>query len=140
MRNGSRTGSRASAGFSRSYPLGIMAIFAAYAGADFLTTESDNVIVMSQPLGNYARAAVDFVVSEYGATTIGVIAGDYSYLDSYYIGMDDQTEQLGVTWQKEIFTAGTVAVNDPDFVRQACSAFPGRVAITLLYVPLRTAP
>lgn len=83
-------------------------VFSAYAGADFLTTEADNIIVMSQPLGNYARAAVDYVVKKYGAKKIGVIAGDYSYLDSYYIGMDDWTNKLGVTWEKQIFTAGTV--------------------------------
>lgn len=66
-----------------------------FASADFLTTEADNLVVVSASVSNFARVAGDFATSKLGATTVGSIAGDYSFLDSYYKGLDDSLKKNG---------------------------------------------
>lgn len=66
-----------------------------FASADFLTTEADNLVVVSASVSNYARVAAEFTTSELGAKKVATIAGDYSFLDSYYKGLDDVLDASG---------------------------------------------
>lgn len=65
-------------------------IIVSFASAEFLTEESDNLALISASVADFARVAVDFATQTLGAKTVGTIAGDYSFLDTYYKGLDDQ--------------------------------------------------
>ncbi|MBY4213365.1 ABC transporter substrate-binding protein [Rhodococcus fascians] len=70
-------------------------IIVSFASADFLTEEADNLVVVSSSVANYARVSADFATTELGAKTVGSVAGDYSFLDSYYEGLDSQLDLTG---------------------------------------------
>jgi branched-chain amino acid transport system substrate-binding protein len=89
-------------------------VWAAYASADFLTdAPPHNIVVVGPRLDNVARAAVDYAVKAYGAKKIGVIGDSYSYMDSYYVGLDDTTKALGVTWTKQVINSGNTVDYSP---------------------------
>ena len=67
-----------------------LSVFSSFSCADFLTTEADNIVVVCGSLQNIARAATDFAVTEFDPERVGTIAGDYSFLESYYTGVDEQ--------------------------------------------------
>lgn len=79
-----------------------------FASADFLTTEADNLVVVSASVANFARVAADFTTSELGASKVATIAGDYSFLDSYYSGLDDVLGSAGAeNVSKQTYPDGT---------------------------------
>lgn len=85
-----------------------LGIVSSFSCADFLTSDADNIAVVCGSLSNIARAATDFAISEFDATTVGSIAGDYSFLDSYYAGIDDQLEVMGATnASRQVYSEGT---------------------------------
>lgn len=65
--------------------LGMVVSFAA---ADFLTDEADNLALVLTGVSNTGRVAGEFATDHLDAKTVGSIAGDYSFLDSYYAGLD----------------------------------------------------
>ncbi len=65
-------------------------IVVSFASADFLTEKSDNLILISASVADYARASAKFATQVLGAKTVGSIAGDYTFLDTYYKGLDAQ--------------------------------------------------
>lgn len=79
-----------------------------FASADFLTTEADNLVVVSAAVSNFARVAADFATSVLGAKRIATIAGDYSFLDSYYAGLEEVFQQKDATSvAKQTYADGT---------------------------------
>lgn len=67
-------------------------IVVSFASADFLTEKADNLIQVSASVADYARVAASFATEILGAKTVGSIAGDYTFLDTYYEGLDSQLE------------------------------------------------
>lgn len=65
-------------------------IVVSFASADFLTEKSDNLVLVSASVADYARVAAKFANEKLGAKTVGSIAGDYTFLDTYYRGLDAQ--------------------------------------------------
>lgn len=65
-------------------------IIVSFASADFLVEKSDNLILISASVADYARVAAKFATEHLGAKTVGSISGDYSFLDTYYKGLDEQ--------------------------------------------------
>ncbi|GAA2428003.1 hypothetical protein GCM10010191_46160 [Actinomadura vinacea] len=77
----------------RRYELGAVVSFAS---ADYLTAQSDNLVIVSASVSNFARVAADFAASVLGVRRVASIAGDFSFLDSYYGGLDDVFKRNGV--------------------------------------------
>lgn len=73
-----------------------LSVFSSFSCADFLTEEADNIVVICGSLDTIAAAATDFAISEFEAEQMGTIAGDYSFLESYYSGVDRVAEEHGV--------------------------------------------
>jgi branched-chain amino acid transport system substrate-binding protein len=65
-------------------------IVVSFASADFLTEKSDNLILISASVADYARAAAKFATQVLRVKTVGSIAGDYTFLDTYYKGLDEE--------------------------------------------------
>jgi len=116
-----------------------LSLIAGFASADFLTSEADNIVVISPSIGNFARVAANFAVDEFGVKTVGTIAGDFSFLDSYYKGLTGVFTEKSVNYaSKQTYPAGTsdfsalltnIAAKNPDIVM--CGAFQadaGRIA------------
>ena len=79
-----------------------------FASADFLTTDADNLVVVSAAVSNFARVAADFTSTDLGAKSVGSIAGDYSFLDSYYKGLDAALKTNGAkNVSKQTYADGT---------------------------------
>lgn len=79
-----------------------------FASADFLTTDADNLVVVSAAVSNFARVAADYASTDLGAKTVGSIAGDYSFLDSYYKGLDAALKTNGAkNVSKQTYADGT---------------------------------
>lgn len=79
-----------------------------FAGADFLTTEADNLGIVLASLSDTGRVAGNFASVELGLTSAGSIAGDYSFLDSYYKGLDlGLADGGGQNVSKQTYTEGT---------------------------------
>lgn len=79
-----------------------------FASADFLTEQADNLVVVSASVGNYARVAGDFASSELGAKKIGAVSGDFSFLDSYYKGLEGALDKNAAELvSKQTYTEGT---------------------------------
>jgi branched-chain amino acid transport system substrate-binding protein len=113
--------------------------FVSFASADYLTTEADNLVVVSASVSNFARVAGDFATKELGAKTVGSIAGDYSFLDSYYSGLDDSLSENGAkNVSKQTYAEGTadfstiltrIEKSNPDVVMSgAFQADAGKIA------------
>lgn len=60
-----------------------------FSGADFLVDDADNLALILTPISNNGRVTAAFAMDHLGAKTIGSIAADYSFLDSYYAGLDE---------------------------------------------------
>lgn len=116
-----------------------LSLVAGFCSADFLTTEADNIIVISPSIANFARVASSFATQDLGAKKIGTIAGDFSFLDSYYKGMGEVFDKAGVDWvSKQTYPAGTsdfstlltnISSKNPDIVMSgAFQADAGRIA------------
>ncbi|MDF5758304.1 branched-chain amino acid ABC transporter substrate-binding protein [Spongiactinospora sp. TRM90649] len=110
-----------------------------FASADFLTTDADNLVVVSASVANFARVAGAFVGDKLNAKTVGTIAGDYSFLDSYYKGLTDSLTKGGTTIaSKQSYPDGTadfstmitsLAKANPDVVMSgAFQADAGKIA------------
>jgi branched-chain amino acid transport system substrate-binding protein len=79
-----------------------------FASADFLTTDADNLVVVSAAVSNFAKVAGDFTATDLKAKTVGTIAGDYSFLDSYYKGLDGALKADGSeNVSKQTYAEGT---------------------------------
>lgn len=85
-----------------------LSVFSSFSCAEFLTSEADNIVVVCGSLSNIARAATDFAVTEFDAERVGTIAADYSFLESYYTGVDEQLETLDVEMaSRQTYPEGT---------------------------------
>lgn len=73
-----------------------------FASADFLTKDADNNVVIAAAVSNYARAVTDFAAKDLKAKSVASIAGDYSFLDSYYKGLTDGTQTNSLTLTSKI--------------------------------------
>jgi branched-chain amino acid transport system substrate-binding protein len=83
-------------------------IVVSFASADFLTEKSDNLILISASVADYARVAVQFATHDLRAKKIGSIAGDYTFLDTYYKGLDDQLRASSAeSVSRQTYPAGT---------------------------------
>jgi len=76
-----------------------LGLISSMAGADFLTDDADNIATTVTGVRNFGAVAGKFVVEKLGAKSVASIAGDYSFLDSYYKGLD---EQLGTGGAKNV--------------------------------------
>lgn len=114
-------------------------IVVSFASADFLTEKSDNLILISASVADYARVAAKFVDKQLGARTVGSISGDYTFLDSYYKGLDDQLRTDGAeSVSRQTYPSGTsdfsslitnLQAADPDVVMSgAFQADAGKIA------------
>ena len=79
-----------------------------FASADFLTSDADNLVVVSAAVSNFAKVAADFTTTDLGAKSVGTIAGDYSFLDSYYKGLAAALKDNGAkNASKQTYAEGT---------------------------------
>ncbi|UOQ59822.1 branched-chain amino acid ABC transporter substrate-binding protein [Leucobacter rhizosphaerae] len=85
-----------------------MGMVVSFAAADFLTDQADNLALVLTAVSNTGLVGGAFVTEELGATSVGSIAGDYSFLDSYYAGLDEGLEAGGASnVSKQTYTEGT---------------------------------
>ena len=116
--------------------LGMVVSFSA---ADFLTDEADNLALVLTPIANTGRVAGAFATTHLGAKSAGSIAGDYSFLDSYYAGLDQGLADGGASnVSKQTYTEGTTDFStllttienaDPDVVMSgAFQSDAGKIA------------
>ena len=83
---------------------GKLSVFTTSSGANYLTDKPPHNVLTQQALGSgYAKAAFEFAVRQLHAKKVGIIAGDYSYLDSGYPAMDESSKRLGVPYEKQVF-------------------------------------
>jgi len=116
-----------------------LSLVAGFCSADFLASEADNIIIISPSIANFARVSSSFAADDLGAKKVGTIAGDFSFLDSYYRGMGEIFDAKGVDWvSKQTYPSGAsdfsalltnIDAKDPDIVMSgAFQADAGRIA------------
>jgi branched-chain amino acid transport system substrate-binding protein len=65
-----------------------LSVIGSNVAAEFLTTKSDNVVVRTPRLSSFGYAWVDFCKAYYGASRIGDLSPDFSYIAEYRTGRD----------------------------------------------------
>lgn len=96
-----------------------------FAAADFLTDDADNLALVSPSVRAMGRVAVNVAVT-LGAKKVATIAGDYSFLDSYYKGIDAQVDDSSLeSVGRQTYSEGTadfstvltsIEQEDPDVI------------------------
>lgn len=68
----------------------------AVSGADFLTTEADNIYSVAAPLASGAAAVMDYLAQEMDVERVAIIRADFSFLDNIERGLEEQAQASGV--------------------------------------------